>query len=173
MISIYNGRTRGLGQPEQQDIHIQVSVRLRDHLHLFKGARLGVLMAIALHTNEDGWSFPSIPLLRKETGYDASTISKVLTELCKITIDGHRVLLAVQKKEDGKFGNNQYLIFPTPDDVALYEQGNVDARHPRRTKAQESDAPYMGFPYTENPSMGKPYTENPILRRTNREVEPE
>ena len=68
MIQIFNGRSRGLGQDAQHAVYVQVSVTLRQHLHHFKGARLGVFMAIALHSNADGWAWPSMAVLRAETG---------------------------------------------------------------------------------------------------------
>jgi hypothetical protein len=36
MISIFNGRTRELGKSERKDVFIQVSVSLREHLHLYR-----------------------------------------------------------------------------------------------------------------------------------------
>jgi hypothetical protein len=70
MIQIFNGRSRGLGQDAQEAVFLQVSVTLRQHLHHFKGARLGVFMAIALHSNAEGWAWPSLAILRSETGYN-------------------------------------------------------------------------------------------------------
>ena len=98
MIQIFNGRSRGLGQDAQQSVYLQVSVQMRQHLHHFKGARLGVFMAIALHSNADGWAWPSMAVLKAETGYNVQTISQALRDLCVLTIDGHRVLLAVQDR---------------------------------------------------------------------------
>jgi hypothetical protein len=49
MIQIFNGRSRGLGQDAQHAVYLQVSVQMRQHLHHFKGVRLGVFLAIALH----------------------------------------------------------------------------------------------------------------------------
>ena len=69
MIQIFNGRSRALGQDAQDAVYLQVAVALRQHLHHFKGARLGVFMAIALHSNADGWAWPSMAVLKAETGY--------------------------------------------------------------------------------------------------------
>ena len=46
MIQIFNGRSRGLGQDAQHAVYLQVSVQMRQHLYHFKGARLGVFLAI-------------------------------------------------------------------------------------------------------------------------------
>ncbi len=65
MISIYNGRSRHLGEGDKKDVYIQMSVAMREHLHLFKGAMLAVFLAISLHADEDGISWPSVALLCK------------------------------------------------------------------------------------------------------------
>src|SRR5262245_26279483 len=132
MISIFNGRSRGIGKHGQREVYVQVSVKLRDHLHLFKGAKLAVFMAIALHTNEEGWSEPSIDLLRAETGYNKETISTALTGLCALTLDGERVLLAAQRRSGGgSFTQNRYLVFPSPEECAKHE-ATGELRKPRK-----------------------------------------
>src|SRR6266536_6354126 len=122
MIHIFNGRSRGLGQHTQHTVYLQVSVQMRQHLHHFKGARLGVFLAIALHSNADGWAWPSLVVLRAETGYNVQTISQALGDLCTLTIAGQRVLLAVQDRAPhGTFATNRYLLFPSAAEVAQYE----------------------------------------------------
>ncbi len=117
MITIFNGRKRSLGKKEKEEYYIQVDVDFRQHLHLLKGAKLAVFMAIALHTDEDGISFPSVKLLCKETGYNRETVFDALAELEEIEINGAKLLCRYKSKaEDGTFQNNQYLIFPTDDD---------------------------------------------------------
>lgn len=163
MISIFNGRSRGIGKHGQKEVYVQVSVKLRDYLHLFKGAKLAVFMAIALHTNEEGWSEPSINLLRAETGYNKETISTALTELCAIVLDGERVLLAAQRRgAGGSFTQNCYLVFPSPEECAKYEASG-ELRKPRATR-QEPLAPASPRPEkpdTVEPSTGLPRPEKP------------
>jgi hypothetical protein len=133
MIQIFNGRGRALGQDAQDAVYLQVSVRLREHLHHFKGARLGVFLAIALHSNAEGWAWPSLAALKAETGYNVQTISQALSDLCVLTIDGERVLLAVQQRTaHGTFAANRYLLFPSDADVARYagEAGDPAAQPP-------------------------------------------
>ena len=114
MIQIFNGRSRGLGQDAQHAVYMQISVALRVHLHHFKGARLGVFLAIALHSNADGWAWPSMAMLKAETGYNVQTISQALRDLCMLTIDGQHVLLAVQDRATGgTFATNQYRPPPS------------------------------------------------------------
>src|SRR5919206_5271519 len=133
MIQIFNGRSRSLGQDAQDAVYLQVSVKMRQHLHHFKGARLGVFLAIALHSNAEGWAWPSLAMLKAETGYNVQTISQALSDLCALTIDGERVLLAVQDRAtSGTFATNRYLLFPSDEDIARYagEESYVEARMP-------------------------------------------
>lgn len=121
LISIYNGRSRQLGEITEV-AYMKTNVAFRDFLSLFKGSKLAVFTAIALHSDEQGWSHPSIPTLCRETGYCRDSIFDALDDLCRLTIDGHRVLLYHQpRKEDGAFKPNHYLVFPTSDEIALYE----------------------------------------------------
>jgi hypothetical protein len=122
MISVFNGRSRGLGSENREELYMQVSFGLRKHLHLFKGAKLAVFIAIALHSDKNGWSKPSTRLLQKETGLNPDTIFKALSEVCVLKIEGHRVLLRkAVRKNGGRFSNNNYLIFPTKADIEKFE----------------------------------------------------
>jgi hypothetical protein len=157
MIQIFNGRSRALGLQAQDAVYLQVSVTLRQHLHHFKGARLGVFLAIALHSNAEGWAWPSLAMLRSETGYNVQTISQALSDLCALTIDGQRVLLAVQDRAaHGTFATNRYLLFPSDEDVARYaaEESDPEARMPL-------DAPLTAAPRALQPSVEKPSTVPP------------
>jgi hypothetical protein len=184
MIQIFNGRTRGLGQDAQHAIYVQVSVALRQHLHHFKGARLGVFLAIALHSNADGWAWPSMAALKAETGYNVQTISQALSDLCALTIDGQHVLLAVQDRAaGGTFATNRYLLFPSDADVACYagEADDPQAAPPAdvpRTAAPQAAAPSTEKPSTVAPDTVRPSSEKAHERRTirnknQREEEPE
>jgi hypothetical protein len=160
MISIFNGRSRSLGASGGEDVHLQVSVDLRKHLHLFKGAKLGVFMAIALHSDKDGWSHPSTAVLRKETGFNPDTIFKALDDLCDLQVEGHRVLLRKGVRQSrGQFSNNHYLIFPTAEEIAKYE------------------TPYL-FTVSEKPDMVKtrqgknPTRKKPVSEKSDTEVDP-
>jgi len=138
MISIFNGRSRTLGAANDADVYLQLSVSLREHLYLFKGAKLAVFMAIALHSNEEGWSYPKIELLVDETGFTDETVCKALNELCALEVEGHRVLLRSSGRgranRAGTFGNNHYLIFPTFPDVRRFEIEGEDPPAARERK---------------------------------------
>jgi len=172
MIQIFNGRTRGLGQDAQHTVYLQVSVQMRQHLHHFKGARLGVFLAIALHSNADGWAWPSMAVLRAETGYNVQTISQALHDLCVLTIDGQHVLLAVQDRAaGGTFATNRYLLFPSDADVACYA-GEADDPHAAPpadvpcTAAPRAAEPSTVFPSTVTPDTVRPSSEKAYERRT-------
>jgi len=132
-------------------------VKMRQHLHHFKGARLGVFMAIALHSNADGWAWPSMAVLRSETGYNVQTIAQALRDLCVLTIDGQHVLLAVQDRAArGTFATNRYLLFPSDADVACYAGETDDPQ-----AAPPLDVPCTAAPSTEKPSTVAPDTVRP------------
>lgn len=165
MFSIFNGRTRTLGG-EKSEVFLQASVDFRDYLHLFKGARLAVFMAISLHTNEAGWAYPSYEKLQRETGYGRDTIARALSDLCELEIEGHRVLLRYQPtSSDGTFQSNQYLIFPSTEEVAKYE--GVGVKH----LANKTGG---GFEHRVGilPTRKKPYTENADTNQNQSEQEP-
>lgn len=126
MISFFNGRKRTLGGGTSE-VYAQVSVDFRDYLHLFKGARLGVFLAIALHTDKEGWAWPSYGLLARETGYSEDSIRRTLADLCALSVEGHRVLLRFQPYDDEekRFASNRYLLFPSTDEVTRYESVGV------------------------------------------------
>src|SRR6266545_4943977 len=166
MIQIFNGRSRSLGQDAQESVFLQVSVTLRQHLRHFKGARLGVFMAIALHSNADGWAWPSLAVLRSETGYNMQTISQALRDLCGLTIDGQRVLLAVQDRAvSGTFATNRYLLFPSDEDVARYA-GEEDPQARPPLDVPLTAAPSSAQPSVEKPSTAAPSSEKAHERRT-------
>jgi len=165
MISIFNGRKRSLGDA-QTSVFAQLSVEFRHHLHKFKGARLHVFLCVALHADDKGWAYPTLEAcIRRETGYNRETIIHALNELCQLTIEGHRVLLAHQPTNgDGTFRPNQYLIFPTAEEVAQYETNNSHRRQPRDSKPPsagnpDSVRPSAGFPNTVKPNSGNPHSK--------------
>lgn len=167
MIQIFNGRSRGLGQDAQHAVYLQVSVQMRQHLHHFKGARLGVFLAIALHSNADGWAWPSMAVLKAETGYNVQTISQALRDLCVLTIDDQRVLLAVQDRATtGTFATNRYLLFPSDEDVARYAGEEDDPQAAPLLDAPRTVAPRTVEPSTEKPCTARPSSEKAHERRT-------
>lgn len=155
MISIFNGRKRTLGGGDSE-VYAQVGVDFRDFLYLFKGARLGVFLAIALHADENGLAWPSYATLRRETGYTRETVANALSDLCALEIGGHRILTRWQPiGEGGKFQSNRYLIFPSPDELATV-----------------SDLPCTENPNTVKPNTVKPNTENPNTNNNHPKPEP-
>jgi len=144
MISIFNGRKRALGG-ETSEVFAQVGVKFREHLHYLRGAKLHVFLAISLHANENGWAWPSVSLLAKETGYNPGTINDALKDLCDLTINGERLLLKFQPKNkgNGQFHSNHYLIFPSAAEVEEYKDRGLHNT-------------VSNLPSRENPVTGKP-----------------
>ena len=172
MISIFNGRSRGLGADANDTVYIQTSVEMRQYLYLFKGAPLAIFQCIALHANADGWAWPSLKTIARETGYNTQTISDAITSLRSLSINGDRVMMAVQdRKPNGGFERNKYLLFPSKAEVIQYEP-SVGFIHTGYAH------PYVCLPYTVEPSTAEPYTvnlqteEEPPLTITNHKEEP-
>jgi hypothetical protein len=122
MFAIFNGSRRSLAQDPERSAFIQVDVQFLPYLHMFKGAELSVLMALALRMNEDGWCWPSLETLVKDTGYNRRTILRALDSLTQKKIKGRRVLLRAQlRNPDGTFSTNCYLLFPSEEEVEKYD----------------------------------------------------
>ncbi|MBN1667289.1 MAG: DnaD domain protein [Anaerolineales bacterium] len=118
MIKVFQGKWRGIGA-QDQGFGMILDFRFRKYLHYFKGARLGVFLAICLHADEDGLAFPDYDLIQKETGYSRQAVATAISDLCQVEIDGQRVLTRWQDRRDGgKFMHNKYRIFPTADELA-------------------------------------------------------
>lgn len=126
MISIFNGRSRGLGTGGKNDTFLQVNVEMRNYLHCFTPYEYIVFTCIALHTDENGIAWPSVDKMEKQTGLNRKTISACISKLCEIEIDGNRILVKRQERgtERGRFTSNSYLIFPTQEEVAEWTGGS-------------------------------------------------
>src|SRR5262245_56334416 len=91
-------------------------------------------------------------ILKAETGYNVQTISQALRDLCALTIDGQRLLLAVQDRATrGTFATNRYLLFPSDEDVACYAGEECDLQN----------GPPLDVPRTVEPGMVEPSTVFP------------
>lgn len=125
MIRVYQGKRRGLGESPTNEGYIQLGFDFRSYLKEFRQispSALAVFLCIVLHSNEDGWSWPGMELIEKETGWRDDTISATVAKLCTATINGKRLLLAFQPvREDGTFGTYRYLTFPDDQECADFE----------------------------------------------------
>lgn len=150
MITIFNGRKLSLDGTEDE-IHAQVSVSLRQHIHHFCNGKnlnaFAIFMVIALHIDENGWAFPGRDTIKKEVGLSTNNaISSSLTMLRKMRIEGHRVLAIYRQRdpETGQVGRNVYRIFPD-----AFTDGMESAPFPELQEV--ADKPDMG-----NQDMGNP-----------------
>lgn len=97
------------------------SLFARRHLRWFKGARLAVFLSLLLHSNEEGWAQADIRQLERETGYKKQAVENAVSGLCKLEVDGQRVLLGVpERKKGGVVCHVHFLLFPTAGDIARY-----------------------------------------------------
>jgi len=165
MITIFNGRKLSLDGTEDA-VYAEVSVALRDKIHCFNTGKtcnpFAVFMAIALHSNQDGWAWPGRSLLSKETGIK-DAIGTSIKHLCKMRIEGHRVLTCYrERRTDGTWGRTLYRIFPDAwGEYAIW---------PEKFKGSEIHDwdPNDGEPAPHNPPLdcpgpdNAPYKENQI-----------
>jgi len=98
-------------QEVKKEFYIKLYAKFREaHLSQLKGPPLSVFLCIALHSDEKGYSFPSVKLISKETGYKPDAIYKALEYLqtLKFIVRIHR-----KEKKTKKLMSNLYRIFPT------------------------------------------------------------
>jgi len=166
LITIFSGRWRNLGgESVVKGPFAQVHVGLRDHVCEFSGSEWKVFMVLALHSNEDGWSFPGRPALARETGLAINTVSEALGGLCKLKVCGHRLLLRYQPKGSrGCFKSNRYLIFPTEREIGFYEhdQPELIGLGSKDLDGENGKVnPCTGLPCTVEPCTVEPCTAGP------------
>jgi len=178
MIGVYTKRMRSLNEEGKKVVTAWMDVGFREYVHKLKGARLAVFLVIALHTDENGWAFPSVKLLTKETGYSQDTVNDALNTLCSMTINGHRLLLRFQPKRDnGQFKSNRYLIFPSVQEQREYAETGIkhlghktgngyDKRPPPRKEVETTVMGFSGKPPSE-PSRDSPMTKNHHVKDKN------
>jgi 5-methylcytosine-specific restriction endonuclease McrA len=121
---------------EESRSYLNISPAFFRHMPTFKGAKLAILMDIAMHMDESGWAEVGIKTIEANTGLNPQTISSAITELCKMRINGQRVMLAIQERDAfGVLEHTRYRPFPTESEVAAF-QGKE--RRPRKiTSASE------------------------------------
>lgn len=81
-------------------------------MNKFSSSEWMVFCAIALHADQDGVCFPSIPRLMKSTGLSAPTIRNAISGLESKDIEGHKVVMRTSRFVDGRQTSNEYVILP-------------------------------------------------------------
>ena len=125
-ISIFRGK-RWLAsdtgaQGSREEVYVQFDVTFRKtQLAQLKGPLLAVLMSIALHINEKGYSAPSVALIAKETGFNKDTVHNAIPKLEKM---GFISKMNRPDPRTRKFRSNVYRIFP--------RSWKTEANQPRR-----------------------------------------
>lgn len=159
IFSVVHSDIRGLNEETTHEIKLTINVVFRDYMALFKGAKLAVFLSIALRMNRYGWSTPPMPTIMHDTGLsDRNTISKSITELEEMRIEGQRILIVLQQRQrNGQFVQNEYLVFPTKKEVLAYELGelvNPTRKSPSREKPYTAQrSPRRGLRYTANQTV--------------------
>ena len=154
MFEIWIGKVREINGDYRRDVRLMITVEfIRQHLRHFKGAKYAVFTVIAGHMNDEGWAWPSNELISVETGYtDKNTISTAITQLKALKIEKRPVLLVIERRNSkGHFLRNEYLVFPTDNEIKLHREGKLN-----RLTQPDSEAPYRGFPDTVSPDTVNP-----------------
>jgi hypothetical protein len=97
-------------QEVKKEFYIKLYGKFREnHLSQLKGPPLSVFLCIALHSDEKGYSYPSVKLISKETGYKADAIYSSLQYL-----ESLKFIARIHRKENKtkKLMSNLYRIFP-------------------------------------------------------------
>lgn len=91
------------------------------YLQIFKGAKLSVLVWILLRGTDDGWVEADISQLERETGYRKHSIERAVRGLCKLEVEGQRIMIAVAERKR-RYARNKihFRLFPTPVDIVRY-----------------------------------------------------
>lgn len=178
LITIFNGRRRSLGGDGSDGVFLQLYVALREYLCLFSNSEWKCFCAIAFHINQDGWAWPSVGTLARETGLHPDTVKRALRGLCEKNIEGDRVLLRYQPRRmvietvaqggPGRFNSNHYLVFPTREECDHFE--GMGVRH-LGAATGGGYKPSLEKPTTVKPTTVKPTTEKPTTN--NNHVQPE
>ena len=173
MISIFNGSRRGLGK-ESPDVFIKLDVKLRDYINLFTNSTFKVFMTIALHANQDGFAYPSIQTLMKETGIGEEAIYSAVKQLLSMEINNERLIAKIAIKDNkGKRANNIYLLLPNREDFkkiadrtlyldfSKYFPNSPEIYHIYWEGTPYTDEPYPVQPSMDEPSMVEPSADEP------------
>lgn len=186
MIKIFNGKMRGPGANGRQ-LGAIIDFTFREYIHYFKGANLHIFMAICLHSDEEGYCFPSYDTLERETGYGRATIAKAIKDLCDLKIDGFYVLAKWRKRDEkGRFtGSNRYRIFPSPEELQELETDVQSSESPEFRNSncgqdeledkplKEKDNPIDSSSDDEAaPTGDKPSVPTPVSKKTKAKIEP-
>jgi hypothetical protein len=163
MISIFNGQRHRLGEASKKEVYIEVGVALRDHLHCFTPAEFMVFMAIALHINADGESWPSYDQLQKDTGMHRATVAKAIKGLTRLCIDGNPILAVRRERNERGLlrGSNIYQIFPDSSLCRTFVPSNfhsvaLEEEPVRKEETKTKKNGGVDVPHNEPPPAPRP-----------------
>ena len=97
-------------QEVKKSFYIKLYGKFRDaHLGQLKGSPLSVFLCLALHSNDQGYSWPSISLISKEASYKRDAVFKALKYLESLNF-----IKRIRRRDlkTQKLKTNLYRIFP-------------------------------------------------------------
>lgn len=111
MIGLYNGSS--LGKSKKEKGFVVMYHELRSFLKDFTPTEWMVLSCLALHSDSDGFSCPSIATIAEETGLSERTVVQATKSLSTPTTRGYTVLRIEERYcKTGRRTSNGYVILP-------------------------------------------------------------
>lgn len=165
MITIFNGRRRTSTETEQV-IYAQFDVELRQYMRLFIQNKdlnaWGIFTVIALHADENGWSYPSSETLRNETGIKTNAaISRSVSHLRSINISEHPIIHHYrQRLSDGRWGRSYYHMFPDAGGADKPPVKGLELWIGLPEKKDDSDDPLVDQPLVADRGVSKDNQES-------------
>ncbi|HEY9282360.1 MAG TPA: helix-turn-helix domain-containing protein [Pyrinomonadaceae bacterium] len=174
LLKFINEATRTLGEGEEEKAFLAIGVSMREHIKKLKGARLHVFIVIALHADKQGWAWPTVARIRKQTGYLDDTIYKALSDLEELRINGRRLFLRTQvappqykPKPGASYARNFYLLCPSVEECAHF-----DALRPaiKRGVSKENSLRKTGYGLTDSDQPGTDFQGTKKIHRSQAET---
>lgn len=111
MIGLYNGSS--LGKTKKEKGFVVMYHELRSFLKDFSPTEWMVLSCLALHSDSDGFSCPSIATIAAETGLSERTVIQATKSLSTPATRGYTVLRVEERHcKTGRRTSNGYVILP-------------------------------------------------------------
>lgn len=123
MISIFNTSPKDIFDPSKSVTFVELNYRLKHYIHGLKGAKLAIFLQLACSVDKHGVTVMPISKICEDTGYSATEVKDTISELLHIVFydsatdlearhNGRHILAKINRKEEGKFATNAYVVFP-------------------------------------------------------------
>ncbi len=122
MITPQNNNYRNSEKHFSVEATCLLSAAARKHLRQLKGAKLAVLISLLLRCNDEGRAEADILLLERETGYKKHSVETAVNGLCKLKVEGQRLMLIVPERKRICLANKiHFLLLPTEADILRHK----------------------------------------------------